>query len=1373
MVTSLLMTSASPVNHQSTMTRLDSDSENPSIEICNSSSSLLCNSDLPPALSHHEINASLSKYNRINSTSHLLINEQVSNHFQEVSTSDIPSKSYSSGTFSSSLFEDYDSTSSLPEYSTTQTPLMEDLVTSSVGVSVSTPENISFLELSQQWDGSQAYHSGTDALQSQKEYLISYPTRELKEPNRDDLELTTLKRNFVTDEIVIQDSHRKMIAPMDQHRTKDSIKDYINKDEKGTTTSMQSQDTKIFNSRHSKTRGQDETVSSRFRSESVNIADQEHLTESSTAPEGTSQDRNRILGKVDKMQVESLLREEGVVLNSEKTGHETVDGHSARSKLHDSHHRHRNSQDRHRRSHDHSSTVHITSSFKNVHTVHKGNQRKIRDSEVNDIKHIGIKDPGMHHEHAVLDDDVSKHKFKFEPRDHKHDIDKDHKKHEPQIHMKQPQEKGDHVILVRGVQEIEEEEEKHLLLLVVDRENSVPKHKQIKFHVHQHLNTFPPVSEEIPKVVKIKENVDQDTFSEISSNYQKDENLSLNGEPYLEELPLPQEQVMNNLDIETHQELREIKTEELEEEEGYLKEQQMEKVQQIYGGVEWESDRWEGGKILCQGAAFFTNLISAASALTVAVIAIDRYLAIVRPLVYGAMVTSGRCLLMLAWCWGQALLTALPPLLGWARYERRDPYGRCGIAWGNSPSYTAVWTISVFLIPFSIMVVCYYHILQVARNKCKKIRVGKMSETSPAVTPITSSTCLDGFPFPLSVEHLTSPPKGSKSPSPLAAGHIAGKISPLTNISSPHIGVGCHFSSRKNSSPPRSGLDSPSSVGNGLDPPMVRNASINGGLDSYLDKGVPCRSHSISGILRVTDTTNTSDSTNKPKRKLADFGRSRSLCQVPQQPPRPCLRRVQSTFSVRHTLKKLSLGTRRPSWNSEGNPSKGFWTVLVVMGAHILTWGPYTVMAVAEAILGRERLLLLPHWVTVTCTLLLFTASVFYPVVYGLYNRNIRKELLACLCPAWSRRRGSHIRRPSTVPSYSGSVLDFNALRQRGVLDKPEVCLNPSNGISGTIATISSTVGSLACPSPLLILAGGDDSIPARGYNFNHRKPSQDSGTVMVGGEDQDSDSEAIAPTPRQYTTRRVSAPSVLSTVREDPHTTAVCIEDVRHQVSRHHSMNSGPSSSQHRRLPIVPFSLQLLQSSPAAATSLRRSLSLDKIHSDDKDLALDSKITYRSLRKKRMSPLIRETQFSTPPASDRIQRRRGSIAVVKVVSIPEDSGLPEYNEVTDSGRGSVDSGNISRSRVGTGRGSMDSGDVAKTYSVRCRGSVDSTDLMRIQGLSRRGSVDSTELALAKSINKRHSGESVDLGKIPTTRQVSIDEGIGGDCLPEESANWE
>ncbi|XP_071541030.1 uncharacterized protein [Panulirus ornatus] len=684
-----------------------------------------------------------------------------------------------------------------------------------------------------------------------------------------------------------------------------------------------------------------------------------------------------------------------------------------------------------------------------------------------------------------------------------------------------------------------------------------------------------------------------------------------------------------------------------------------EEVHSLQGKVEegLEAGQWIGSGILCKMAAFFTNFVTTASAITVAVIALDRYLAIVRPMVYGLMVTGNRCLLMLAWCWVQALFTALPPLLGWARYEHRGPEGHCGVGWASSPSYTAVWVISVFLIPVIIMLVCYYFILQVARNKCRRIHVGTVlgSAMSP-VTPDPSSVCLDGPALP----NILEPPieDGSGLTMESVLNHQ------LENGSSHLV---------ENGSGPTQENRYSQSNGNGSGPPTGQTTTVTQTVDPLVGQGIPCRSRSINGMNKHP------------------------------QPVRPCLRRAQSSISMRPSTvrKKFSIGGRKPSWSWEASPAKGFRTVCVVVGTHVFTWAPYSALAVAEAVLGQELPSLVPHWARVTSTLLLFMASVFYPIVYGLYNRSIRKEVLACMCPSSSRdrRRGSCHRHASTLHSNTGSVLDFSSLRHReNEEQQQESLMTISPGLlTVPIKTISGTLANRAVTtlSPLLLLAE-NDALPSRGYNFNARKQSQDSdcclyelsaaltkrdgqpGAVMGSSDDPDSDMEIPALLLNHHQpTRRVSAPSILDTVREDPHASSVTVQD----------SSGSRSPTQLKKLPIIPLSAQLLGAGPTMNSSLPRSHSLEKLTSFDskvqRDILLNDKITTKSLRKKlSLPPVVRETHFNASSSCERVQKRKGSVSVLKVMAIPEDSGILECPEIPDSGRGSVDNGEIVKTRA-------------------------------------------------------------------------------------------
>lgn len=188
----------------------------------------------------------------------------------------------------------------------------------------------------------------------------------------------------------------------------------------------------------------------------------------------------------------------------------------------------------------------------------------------------------------------------------------------------------------------------------------------------------------------------------------------------------------------------------------------------------------------------------------------------------------------------------------------------------------------------------------------------------------------------------------------------------------------------------------------------------------------------------------------------------------------------------------------------------------------------------------------------------------------------------------------------------------------------------------------------------------------------------------MGSTDDPDSDMETPAILPPQHKpTRRVSAPSILDTVSEYPNTTTAL---VHHTSSSSSSCSKSPTHS--RKLPILPLSPELFRAGYRTNPSLRRSHSLEKLAmSCDKkchrEALPNSKISTRSLRKKHsLPPPVKETHFNTPSSCERIQRRRGSVSVLQVMPIPEDSGLMECPEIPDSGRGSVDSEEVVKSRA-------------------------------------------------------------------------------------------
>lgn len=200
----------------------------------------------------------------------------------------------------------------------------------------------------------------------------------------------------------------------------------------------------------------------------------------------------------------------------------------------------------------------------------------------------------------------------------------------------------------------------------------------------------------------------------------------------------------------------------------------------------------------------------------------------------------------------------------------------------------------------------------------------------------------------------------------------------------------------------------------------------------------------------------------------------------------------------------------------------------------------------------------------------------------------------------------------------------------------------------------------------------------------------------MSSIDDPDSDLETPAlltpqhPHPHHQPGRRVSAPSVLDTVTEHPGSPLGVFHVGYSGAGSSSSTNSNKSSrspfTQHRKLPIMPLSPQLLNSGHRKAAR-QRSRSLDKLPLDgersETESLLESRRTTQSLRKKySFSPGMKDSQLCGPSGCERLIRRRGSAVGLKALAIPEDTGVGECSEIPDSGRGSVDSGEVTKSRA-------------------------------------------------------------------------------------------
>ncbi|XP_070538864.1 G-protein coupled receptor 161-like [Ptychodera flava] len=140
---------------------------------------------------------------------------------------------------------------------------------------------------------------------------------------------------------------------------------------------------------------------------------------------------------------------------------------------------------------------------------------------------------------------------------------------------------------------------------------------------------------------------------------------------------------------------------------------------------------WIFGIVWCNFTGFLTLATLSGSMLMLAVIALDRYFAIVRPMLYPLAITNTRTVPLIIVVWILAIIFSLPPAFGWSSYAFNAHKATCLPVWNKHISYTVVLLALCYLTPFVVIVVCYSQVLQVARTKARKVNMGNMILESP------------------------------------------------------------------------------------------------------------------------------------------------------------------------------------------------------------------------------------------------------------------------------------------------------------------------------------------------------------------------------------------------------------------------------------------------------------------------------------------------------------------------------------------------------------------------------------------------------------------------------------------------------------------
>lgn len=135
--------------------------------------------------------------------------------------------------------------------------------------------------------------------------------------------------------------------------------------------------------------------------------------------------------------------------------------------------------------------------------------------------------------------------------------------------------------------------------------------------------------------------------------------------------------------------------------------------------------RWVFGEVACELYAFCGALFGITSMMTLTTIAVDRCLAITRPLARLGGVSRGRMLTVLAGVWLYSLGWSLPPFFGWSAYVPEGLQTSCSWDYMSFTATVRTYTILlfafVFFLPLGLIAGCYVAIFRAVRRAGEEV----------------------------------------------------------------------------------------------------------------------------------------------------------------------------------------------------------------------------------------------------------------------------------------------------------------------------------------------------------------------------------------------------------------------------------------------------------------------------------------------------------------------------------------------------------------------------------------------------------------------------------------------------------------------------
>jgi hypothetical protein len=135
------------------------------------------------------------------------------------------------------------------------------------------------------------------------------------------------------------------------------------------------------------------------------------------------------------------------------------------------------------------------------------------------------------------------------------------------------------------------------------------------------------------------------------------------------------------------------------------------------------SGSWEYGEISCYFWLIVDMMCCSTSVLNLALVSLDKYLSIIKPLRYTDIQTPRNAFFMITAVWMEGILTASVPLFGLWKMKNHSEVNVCVFSWFFPPFYY-IFVLSVnLLLPFVVMLYAYTRIYATARRQLHRISV--------------------------------------------------------------------------------------------------------------------------------------------------------------------------------------------------------------------------------------------------------------------------------------------------------------------------------------------------------------------------------------------------------------------------------------------------------------------------------------------------------------------------------------------------------------------------------------------------------------------------------------------------------------------------